>query len=241
MRVGRVPAARREQRPRRFMARPVRLTDPPSTAAAPVVRVVKVDTKHYGLPQTRQRGYLFAWRPEFFPGVKDVGGTWAALLEGLRVPVRYPFSAFCLPDTDECVVRWRDALRGAAGEHVAATKQLGDFFDKRSSNYKYHEGFRKGEYSGARIHMRNRCVWGGGGGAPDELFRGGSVGVMYCNERPVPRVLCDRFVGGGGVCPRSLKRLPRRYHGRPVKSSQASPRWARGYKATANPQRPQAQ
>ena len=41
---------------------------------------MKVDTKKYGLPQTRNRKYMFAWRPDVAPlqGVAPGYGTHTA-------------------------------------------------------------------------------------------------------------------------------------------------------------------
>ena len=48
--------------------------------------VMKVDTKKYGLPQTRNRKYMFAWRPDVAPlrGVADVGERWEQLMRNFE-------------------------------------------------------------------------------------------------------------------------------------------------------------
>ena len=47
---------------------------------------MKVDTKKYGVPQTRNRKYMFAWRPDVAPlqGVADVGERWEQLMRNFE-------------------------------------------------------------------------------------------------------------------------------------------------------------
>jgi len=42
---------------------------------------IKMDTKMYGLPQTRNRGYLFVWQPDLItpPAGQDIGELWKEL------------------------------------------------------------------------------------------------------------------------------------------------------------------
>lgn len=49
--------------------------------------LIKVDTKEYGLPQTRQRAYLFVWQPDDGIFDDDLGQYWEAVVRHLRSPV----------------------------------------------------------------------------------------------------------------------------------------------------------
>ena len=66
---------------------------------------VKVDSKFYGLPQTRMRGYLFVWRPSVIKGApgQDVGELWEELMRFLEAPVTLSLDHFLLPDSDDRV------------------------------------------------------------------------------------------------------------------------------------------
>ena len=91
---------------------------------------VKVDTKEFGLPQTRSRYYMFAWRVDAFPGVphRDIGEGWVRLVEGLKAPLLYPVSDFLLSDDHDIARRYRDMLQGRPGEQFAMHKGKGDFY-----------------------------------------------------------------------------------------------------------------
>jgi hypothetical protein len=52
-------------------------------------QVAKVDTKDYGLPQTRQRTYMLVWRPENDNVHDDLGKYWCDIVEHLKSPTRH--------------------------------------------------------------------------------------------------------------------------------------------------------
>ncbi|CAE8677271.1 unnamed protein product, partial [Polarella glacialis] len=81
--------------------------------------VVKVDSKNYGLPQTRQRGYMFVWHKS--EGGSELGPLWEELVGFMQHPVRYSLPNFLLPDDDERVRRFRDVLRGPLGRRAQQT------------------------------------------------------------------------------------------------------------------------
>ncbi|CAE8594810.1 unnamed protein product [Polarella glacialis] len=81
--------------------------------------VIKVDSKFYGLPQTRQRGYMFVWHKS--EGGSELGPLWEELVRFMQHPVRYSLPNFLLPDDDERVRRFRDVLRGPLGRRAQQT------------------------------------------------------------------------------------------------------------------------
>ena len=49
-------------------------------------KVIKVDTKLYGLPHTRERKYLLAWKEGVYGalGEFEVGDAWEEMVKGLQ-------------------------------------------------------------------------------------------------------------------------------------------------------------
>ena len=88
----------------------------------------KLDTKEYGLPQTRNRKYLFGWKsndPE-----DDLGVYIDILMEHLKTPLLYPMDAFLLPDTHDRIRCFREALRSGPGLMVKRERATElDFWD----------------------------------------------------------------------------------------------------------------
>ena len=79
---------------------------------------VKVDTKEYGLPQTRMRTYMFVWKPENDNIDDDLGEYWEAIVKFVRSPVRHSLESFIL-EVDHDVIRvFREALNGPAGRQT---------------------------------------------------------------------------------------------------------------------------
>jgi site-specific DNA-cytosine methylase len=77
---------------------------------------IHVDAKDYGLPQTRQRTYMFVWQPlpkppdgHFYPD--DLGVYWEALMQYLESNVKHSLEAFTLPVDHDQVRTFREALR----------------------------------------------------------------------------------------------------------------------------------
>jgi hypothetical protein len=84
-------------------------------------QLVKLDTKQFGLPQTRQRGYLFVWQPELV-GTR-VGHLWQELVRYLESPVQHSLDTFLLPSDDDRVRTVREMLRGPIGK-MTRTEQV---------------------------------------------------------------------------------------------------------------------
>lgn len=61
---------------------------------------MKMDTKLFGLPQTRNRTYLFVWREE---EGNDLGEYWKLLVEHLKSPVRHSLEAFVLQEDHDII------------------------------------------------------------------------------------------------------------------------------------------
>jgi site-specific DNA-cytosine methylase/superfamily II DNA or RNA helicase len=80
-------------------------------------KVAKVDSKRYGLPQTRKRGYMFVWHKSF--GGEENGDPWAEIVVGLESAVKHGLPSYLLPDDDERVRRFREVLRGPLGRRAA--------------------------------------------------------------------------------------------------------------------------
>jgi len=78
---------------------------------------VKVDTKDYYIPHTRQRGYLFAVKKESGvsgakPLSKKVVDKWTATVQKLKRPASGALEAFMLANDDPRVLRGRARLCG---------------------------------------------------------------------------------------------------------------------------------
>jgi hypothetical protein len=65
---------------------------------------LKVDTKLFGLPQTRLRMYLFVWRVE---DGEDLGEYWKLLVEHLKSPVRHSLEAFVLQEDHDIIRKFK--------------------------------------------------------------------------------------------------------------------------------------
>jgi hypothetical protein len=91
-------------------------------------RLVKLDTKDYGLPQTRNRKYLFIWRSD--SPDDDLGEYFQEILQYLETPLLHSMDAFLLPDSHDRIRCFREALRSGPGLMVKRerAKEL-DFWD----------------------------------------------------------------------------------------------------------------
>lgn len=78
-------------------------------------RWLKVDTKDFGLPQTRERTYMFVWQPEDGNVDDDLGDYWQAVVEHLHFPVRHALESFILEPNHDVIRVFREALSGPAG------------------------------------------------------------------------------------------------------------------------------
>lgn len=122
-----------------------------------------VDTKQYGLPQTRERRYLFVWRSD--DPADNLGEYIQLIMDHLKTPLLHSMEAFLLPETDDRIRRFREALRSGGGQMVAREREKEkDFFDFPLSGVKdlaYHLNYRE-KYG---INERSRCFtkWDTGG------------------------------------------------------------------------------
>ena len=118
----------------------------------------KVDTKNYGLPQTRNRKYLFIWRSD--DPDDDLGDYFQEILDHLKTPLLHSMDAFLLPDTHDRIRCFREALRSGPGllVHRERAKEL-DFWNFEESRIKdvtCHLAFR----SANGIDERSRYLTG---------------------------------------------------------------------------------
>lgn len=107
--------------------------------------LIRLDTKHYGLPQTRNRQYLFVWRTD--DPSDDLGEYFQLIMDHLKTPLLHSMEAFLLPPTHDRIRCFREALRSGPGLMVAKerAKEL-DFFDWELSSVKdlaHHLNYRK--------------------------------------------------------------------------------------------------
>ena len=63
-------------------------------------KYTKVDTKHYYIPQTRQRIYMLCVDERSYTGAQEAAQGWGKLILDLRRPASSPADAFLLDDTD---------------------------------------------------------------------------------------------------------------------------------------------
>ncbi|KAI9793644.1 MAG: hypothetical protein M1816_007539 [Peltula sp. TS41687] len=78
---------------------------------------VKLDTKQYYIPHTRQRGYMLCIDRRRYKKADKLVKDWAELMTKLRRPASSPIEAFLLDEDDPRVQRGREELsKGIAGE-----------------------------------------------------------------------------------------------------------------------------
>eukprot|EP00977_Amphora_coffeiformis_P008978 scaffold2033_cov164-Amphora_coffeaeformis.AAC.17 len=115
----------------------------------------KLDTKDYGLPQTRNRKYLYIWRsdnPE-----DDLGEYFQEIIDHLKTPLLHSMDAFLLKDNHDRIRCFREALRSGPGllVHRDRAKEL-DFWDWNLSRVKdltLHKVFRE------QIGLEEKSRW----------------------------------------------------------------------------------
>mmetsp|Transcript_18227 Transcript_18227/g.26821 ORF Transcript_18227/g.26821 Transcript_18227/m.26821 type:complete len:2370 (-) Transcript_18227:73-7182(-) len=120
----------------------------------------RVDTKNFGLPQTRNRKYLFIWRSD--DPEDDLGEYYEKILDHLKTPLLFSMDAFLLPPTHDRIRCFREALRSGPGLMVARerAKEI-DFWDWEASHVRdmpLHLSFR--EKNGIEENMRWLTGWG---------------------------------------------------------------------------------
>jgi len=121
----------------------------------------KVDTKQYGLPQTRLRTYMFVWRPDDDNFDDDLGQYWEAILKYLESPVRHSLESFIL-EVDHDIIRvFREALNGPAGRHThRGVNQAPDFWNKENANANLPHNMTARERLGLDEFARPQTKWG---------------------------------------------------------------------------------
>ena len=106
---------------------------------------MQVDSKKYGLPHTRQRKYLLAWKEGTYGELapKEVAAYWQEMVIGLQTSLDHPVEAFLLPDTSDRIRRFRDVLRSPIAQRLAEEQHGRDFYTtNRDANTRYFLGFR---------------------------------------------------------------------------------------------------
>ena len=90
--------------------------------------LIRLDTKDYGLPQTRNRQYLFVWRSD--DPADNLGEYFQLLMDHFKTPLHHSMEAFLLPPTHDRIRCFREALRSGPGLMVAKERaKEGDFYD----------------------------------------------------------------------------------------------------------------
>jgi len=90
--------------------------------------ILKVDTKEFGLPQTRMRTYMFVWRPENDNVNDDLGYYWEQVVRHLKVPARHSLQSFTLQVDHDIIRVFREALRGPPGRQTMRGVSLEPYF-----------------------------------------------------------------------------------------------------------------
>jgi len=120
---------------------------------------VRVDTKDYGLPQTRNRTYMLVWQPDDDDVHDDLGFYWEAIVRYLKSPVRHSLEAFILNDDHEIIRRFREALNGPAGRRTkSACMQEVDFWASNNANLPHNKNSRAA--LGLKDRARYLTNWG---------------------------------------------------------------------------------
>lgn len=117
-------------------------------------QTVKVDTKEFGLPQTRCRVYMFVWRPENDDVNDNLGQYWVDIVKHLKSPVRHSLDAFMLQDDHEVIRLFREALNGPPGRQSKRACFLEqDFWSSVSANLPHNKNTR------ATLGMEDTARW----------------------------------------------------------------------------------
>ena len=99
---------------------------------------IKVDTKKFGLPQTRNRTYMFVWQTQLADGTfepDDLGVYWEQLVRFLESPVRHSLEAFLLEPDHDIIRVFREALLGPPGRQTKrGTFSSPDFWASASAD-----------------------------------------------------------------------------------------------------------
>jgi len=121
----------------------------------------KVDTKNYGLPQTRERTYMFVWRPDDDNFDDDLGVYWEAIVKYLGSPVRHSLESFILEVDHDIIRTFREALNGPAGRYtMRGINKAPDFWDKKSGNANLPHNVNVRKNIGMEDLSRTQTNWG---------------------------------------------------------------------------------
>ena len=169
----------------------------------------KVDTKDFGLPQTRSRMYLFVWRSD---EGDDLGDYWKAIVEHLKSPVRHSLEAFILQEDHDIIRVFREALRGPLGRATKRGAFLeSDFWESTNANLPHNKIAR--EKLGLEDMARTLTLWGPHGKKqlpPRKSYLIVLSSRVSCFLLPLTIFLlasCDRHVAG--ICPMSRPKKAR--------------------------------
>ena len=167
-------------------------------------RFEKVVTNHYGLPQVRQRKYMFVYKPEEFEeefAGQDIGELWVELMEILQDPVVYSLTSFLPKSTDARVRRFREVLRGPVGAKTKHAKaRANNYALGISKNWNYATQVRsgKGKYGKQKKYMLNADArpwtnWGKDGKMSHIMYNAWPELLDMCEQRK--RDMLDIFAG----------------------------------------------
>ena len=167
----------------------------------------KVDTKLYGLPQVRNRRYMFVYQEKEFCDVKvggpgNIGRLWEELLEVLEDPVVYSLTSFLPKANDARVRRFREVLRGPIGKKTAIRLAQSDTYSSgQSADKKYATQVRSGtgKYGNKKFHLLPEAKpltnWGRHGKMSHRLYKSWPELLSLFDARQ--RDMIDIF---GGAC-----------------------------------------
>jgi len=117
-------------------------------------QTVTVDSKEFGLPQTRQRVYMFVWRPEGGKIDDDLGKYWVQLVKELKSPVQHSLDSFLLEDDHDTVRTFREALNGPPGRQSKRSFFMEpDFWTSTSANLPHNKNTRKA------LGLKDKARW----------------------------------------------------------------------------------
>jgi site-specific DNA-cytosine methylase len=139
----------------------------------------KVDTKLFGLPQTRLRTYMFVWRPDEDDLECDLGDYWMAIVKHLQAPVRHSLKSFILQVDHDIIRVFREALRGPPGRQTMRGVNLEPYFwSGTNSNLRHNKVAR--EKLGLEDEARFTTNWHANGKrqVPPHYW----LEVMKCNS-----------------------------------------------------------
>jgi site-specific DNA-cytosine methylase len=79
-----------------------------------------VDTKHFYLPQTRERGYMVCMDRIRVDADKSILSEWSALVDDFKRPASSPFTQWTLPEDGQVLLQQRNITSNRHGPMVRA-------------------------------------------------------------------------------------------------------------------------